>query len=173
MKKEELDKLLGELAESSVEPVRAGLAEEIKQQIPHVLTPVSKGRDRVNIIIDLRINKLAAAAVIIITMILLAGVLRPGGVGEGGLYQDGKMLVKHVLGRGGVDGSQYQHLAAPHKESAFYGGDIDMDDSESILMQWKLEDGRYKVIFADSRVRTVEADEMIRLLSRMLEKREK
>ena len=106
-------------------------------------------------------------------MILLAGVLRPKGVGEGGLYQDSKMLVKYVLGGGKTDGSQYQHLAAPHKESVFYGDEIDMADSESILMQWKLEDGRYKVIFADSRVRTVEADELIRLLSRMLEKRKK
>ncbi len=42
-----------------------------------------------------------------------------------------------------------------------------------VLMQWKLSDGRYVVIFGDGREREVGAGELIKLQARMLQKRAK
>ena len=94
---EKLEKLLNELANAAKEPVSPDLAEEIKRRIPHRLTPHRAGRDAVNIIIDFRINKLTAAAVIIITMVLLATLL--GGRDSAGddIYHDSTMLIKYLL----------------------------------------------------------------------------
>jgi hypothetical protein len=80
VREEKLGKLLNELADATAGPVHPYLAEEIKHQIPQQLSPHKGGIDTVNIIIDLRISKLAAAAAIIITMILFANFF--GGISK-------------------------------------------------------------------------------------------
>ena len=105
MKEEKLGKLLNELSESTAEPVRPGLAEDIKRQIPHRLM-AHKGRmNTIKIMIDLRIGKLTAAAAIIITMFLLANFFSGRDSTGDGVYRDSKLLIRYCLaGAGERDG---------------------------------------------------------------------
>ena len=180
MREEKLGKLLNELAERTAEPVRPGLAEDIKHRIPHRLMPHRGGMDTINIIIDLRVSKLAAAAAIIITMILLASFLGGRDSTGNGIYQDGKLLAKYLLsgigiGRGDVSAgrSKYEYLVQQGKDVTYYGDSIDPGDSNAVLMQWKLCDDKYRVIFGDLRAGEVTAEELIKLQARMLQKKVK
>lgn len=181
MREERLKKLLSELAERTAEPIHPGLAEDIKRNIPHSLL-LHKGRmDTVNIMIDLRISRLAAAAVIIITMILLANFLGGRDLTSNGIYQDSKLLVKYCLGGAGAGRSDvlegmsefYEYLVHQGKEVVYYGDSIDPADRDAVLMQWKVSDGKYKVILGDLRAKTVSAEELIKLQARMLQKKTK
>ena len=178
MREEKLKKLLNELAERTAEPVHPGLAEDIKRQIPHSLQR-RRGMNTINIMIDLRISKLAAAAAIIITVILCASFL--GGrdsIGDG-IYQDSKLLVKYCLGgesasRGDVLAGMskfYEYLVHQGRDVVYYGDSIDPEDNNAVLMQWKLSDGKYKVIFGDLRAKIVSAEELIKLQARMLQRK--
>ena len=62
----EIKELLNQLTVATTEPVPPALGENIKRQIPHRLSPHWVGRDTISIIVHLKINKLAAAAAIII-----------------------------------------------------------------------------------------------------------
>lgn len=164
MEEERLGKLLNQLAERTAEPVRPGLAAEIKQHIPERLPHHRKGLDTINIVIDLRIGKLAAAAVVIITLIVLANLQ--------GIYQDGKLLARHLL----TEPRESEILAerAKHLTSRGIGVVIydhaDAEDSNSVLMHWKLPDGSYRVVFSNFREEEVSAEELIELQARMLQK---
>jgi len=176
MREDELKKLLNELSDATAEQVHGGLAEEIKHQIPDRLVPHRGGMDTINIIIDLRISKLAAAAVIIITMILLAHLFGGRDLTSGGIYQDSKLLARYLLGGGSVGRSD--ELASmsklyEHRDAAYYGDSIDPEDGNAVLMHWKLSDDKYRVIFGDLREMEVSAEELIKLQSRMLQKRAK
>jgi hypothetical protein len=178
MKDEKLDKFLNALAEGTLEPVRPGLAEEIKERIPSRLTPHRKGIDTINIMIDLRVSKLAAAAAIIITMLLLANFFGNGNSPGADIYQDSKLLLRYCLkGRdqhqddivAGISRLR-EYLVKQGKEVVFYGYGADLEDSNSVLMQWRLSEGRYRVILGDLREVEVSADELIELQARMLQK---
>ena len=180
MKKEEkFNNLLNQLEQATTEPVRPGLADDIKNQIPHRLIP-HRGIGNINIIIDLRISKLAAAAVIIITMIICANFFAGKDFSAQGIYQEGKLLVKYLFGAGDASKdkvfsgkAEYQKLLSRGKEVYYYGDIIDTQDSNSILIQWKMADGNYRVIFANLRAETVTPQQLIRLQARMLEKKDK
>jgi hypothetical protein len=180
VREEKLGKLLNELADATAEPVYPHLAEDIKHQIPQQLSPHRGGMDTVNIIIDLRISKLAAAAAIIVTMILFANFFGGQSPADGGIYQNGKLLLKYCLGDIGTNRSnvltaksRYEYLAQRVKDVVYYGDSVDPQDSNAVLIQWKLSDGQYKVIFGDLREKTVSAEELIRLQARMLQKKAK
>jgi hypothetical protein len=180
VREEKLEKLLNELADATAGPVHPHLAEDIKHQIPQQLSPHRGGMDTVNIIIDLRISKLAAAAAIIVTMILFANFFGGQSPADGGIYQNGKLLIKYCLGGIGTDRSnvltaksRYEYLAQRVKDVVYYGDSVDPQDSNAVLIQWKLSDGQYKVIFGDLREKTVSAEELIRLQARMLQKKAK
>jgi len=178
---EKLEKSLNELADATTEPVHPHLAEDIKHQIPQQLSPHRGGRDTVNIIIDLRIGKLAAvAAAIIVTTILCANLLRSRSPESDGILQDSKLLIKYCLG--GIDAqgsnvsaakSRYEHLAQIGKDVVYYGDSVDTADSNAVLIQWRLSDGKYRVVFSDLRERTVTAEELIKLQARMLQEKAK
>ena len=174
MKEENLENLLNELAESTAEQVRPGLAEDIKQQIPHRLAAHRGGMNTVNIIIDLRISRLAAAAAIIIAMLLLASFFS-GRDSTGGIYQESKLLMRYLLGTGKNSALTarltYEHLVEKGIDVVYYGDSIDRQDSNAVLMQWKVSEGRYKVLFSDLREREVSAEELIELQARMLQKK--
>ena len=180
MNEEKLEKLLNELADAAAEPAPSYLAEEIKHQIPQQLSPHRGGLDTVNIIIDLRVSKLAAAAVIVLTMVVFANFFGGRSPADGGLYRNGKLLVKYCLGgmgaeRGNVAAARarYDYLVQTGKDALYYGDSIDPSDNNAVLIQWKVSDGQYKVVFGDLREETVSAEELIRLQGQMLQKRAK
>ena len=176
MEKEGLKELLNELAGVTAEQVRPGFNEEIKRQIPQQLSPHKGGTDTIHIVINLRISKLAAAAVIIITILLCASLF--GGrdwISEG--IVDGVRDSLAWLGASRADvlavRSKYEDLIRQGKHVVYYGDSIDPGDNSAILMQLKLPDGKYRVVFGDGSTTIVNAEELIELLSRMLQKRTK
>ncbi|OHB54631.1 MAG: hypothetical protein A2173_06120 [Planctomycetes bacterium RBG_13_44_8b] len=175
MEEKQLEKALNELAKVTAEPVRPGLSEDIKQQIPHNLNPHRRGMDTINIIIDLRINKLAAAAIIIATMILLANLFGWRDSYGNSIYQDSKILVAYLL-RGKAEKStlstvkaRYEYLLEKGEKAVFYGDKANFTNDNEVLLQWKLPDGNYTIITSDLKEKTVSPEELIELLSRMLQ----
>jgi hypothetical protein len=176
MEQEKIKELLNELADVTAEPVRPGLGEEIKNRIPKELAPHKSGTDTIHIVINLRISKLAAAAVIIITIILCAGLF-------GGRDWTSDRIVDGIrdslawLGAGRADvlavRSQYEDLARQGKNVVYYGDSIQPGDSRAVLMQLKLPDDSYRIVFADGSTKIVNTEELAELLSRMLQKRTK
>lgn len=174
---DKLKKSLNELAERTAEQTRPRLAEDIKRRIPHRLVRHRGGLDTINIIIDLRVNKLTAAAVIIIAMILLAHFFSSRDTPGDSIFRDSKMLVKYILGArvGGSDllavRSRYDSLVEKGEQAVYYGDKADLKDSNAVLVQWKLSDGRYKIISGDLQEKTLSADELIKLQADMLKNR--
>lgn len=178
MKEEKLEKLLNELTDRAAEPVRPGLAEDIKHRIPHKLMQ-HRGMDTINVMIDLRISKLASAAVIIIAVVLWANFFSGRDSTGESIFKDGKLMVEYFLG--GSDRSSdleavskfYEYLIGSGKEVVYYGDSIDPTDSNALVMQWRLPSGEYRVIFGDLREGTVSAEELIKLQAQMLQKKTK
>jgi len=176
MGKEELKELLNKLPDVTTEPVPQRLGEDIKRQIPPRLSPHRVGMDTINIIIHLRINKLAAAAAIIITIIFCATFLG-GRDSTGGVLQDSMLFIKHwaTADTANISAlrSRYEHLLGRGEDVVWYGDRLDPKDSGAVLMQRKLADGKYEVMFVDRREREVNAEELIQLLTKMLQKKTK
>jgi len=176
-KEEELKELLNKLPDVITEPVPQGLGEDIKRQIPHRLSPHRGGINTINIIIDFRINKLAAAAAIIITIIFCATFLGGRDSAGGSVLQDSMLLIKYWGAADtsdiSVGRSKYEYLLQRGKDVVWYGDWLDPKDSGAVLMQRKLPDGKYEVMFVDGSEREVDAEELIQLLTRMLQKKTK
>ncbi len=178
MRDEQLQELLGRLAEYTAEPAPAGLAENIRQQIPTRLVRHRINWETVNIIIDLRLNRSVAAAIIVLAMLLWASFLSGWYAGPEAVYQDSKLLLKYSIagekiGRSEVLASLedfYKQLARQGKEVSYYGPPADLDDRNLLLMHWKLPDGNYRVIFNDLSSRIVTPAVLIRLQAYMLER---
>ena len=159
------------------EPVPHGLGEDIKRQIPHRLSPHRVGMDTINIIIDLRINKLAAAAAIIITIVLCATFLGDRDSTGGNVLQDSMLLIKYLGAADTSDistiRSKYEHLLQRGEDVVWYGDWLNPKDSGAVLMQRRLADGKYEVTFVDGHEQQVNSEELIKLLARMLQKKTK
>ena len=177
MKEEQINELLNELGRRATETVRPGLGEEIKQRIPHRLSRHKIGWDTVNIIIDLRLSKSVAAAAIIITMILLLNLFGGRDLTSGGIVKDGMLLINYWRGAGEdhvlIARSKYEHLLDRGENVIWYGDSIDVKDANSALMQRKLPDGKYELTFPDGHEKQVDSEQLVKLLTRMLEKRTK
>ncbi|MGD2094581.1 MAG: hypothetical protein PVH77_06205 [Phycisphaerales bacterium] len=175
--KKELKELLNELTEKTVEPVRSGLHEEIKNQIPVKLPPHKGGLDSIKIIIDLRINKLTAAAAIITTIIFCATFLGDKHQIAGGILQDNILLLKYWGGDHESNISagkiKYEYLLSRGEEVAWYGNIVNQRDNNSVIIQHKLQDGRYEIFFIDGREKTVNSEELVQILTEMLQKKTK
>jgi hypothetical protein len=176
MSEEKLEKLLNELGRRIAGHARPGLAEDIKNQIPHKLIPHRGGLDTISIIIDLRVSRVAAAAVIIVAMVLLSSFLGARNSPGGSVYKDGKLLLKYCLGNTGASQlsagrSVYEHLVRQGRDVVYYGDSFACEDGNTVLMHWKLGDGEYGVMFTDLHTRTVSAEELINLQAQMLQKR--
>jgi hypothetical protein len=180
MEEEKLKKLFSELAEKTTESVRPGLCDDIKEQIPHRLIPHRKGMDTINIIVDLRISKLTAAAAIIITLILCANFLGVRASTGGGIFNDGVLMMRYFLTGARVSESdlsaarlKYEQLVNQDREAVYYGEGIDRYDSNAVVLHWKVSEGEYRVMFADTREKTVSSEELIKLQAEMLQKKRK
>jgi outer membrane lipoprotein-sorting protein len=62
-------------------------------------------------------------------------------------------------------GTFYMTLVQDKKDPAYYGAQVTPEDTDAVLMRWKMDDGRYKVIFADLTVEEVTAEELVELES--------
>jgi len=174
MTEEKIEQLLHELGRQTVEPVRPGLAEEIKLHIPPKLHRHRIGWDTVSIIIDLRLSKSAAAAAIVVTMILLLNLFGAHDQAGGGILRDSVLLIKYWGGAGRTDisviKSKYEHLLERGANVTWYGDRANPKDRGAILMQQRLSEGQYIITFVDGSERQADSDELIRLLGRMLQK---
>ena len=172
----DIKELLNKLSDATTEPVPPALAEDIKRQIPAKLPHHWAGMDTINIIVHLRINKLAAAAAIIIT-IIICGTLLGGRDSNSGVIQDGMLFIKHWARAGNTDISaikqRYDRLRDRGEDVVWYGDHISKKDISTILMQRKLPDGKYQIMFIDGREKHVTSEELIPLLSRMLQNKTK
>ena len=177
MKEEQINELLNELGRRVTEPVRTGLGEEIKQRIPHRLSRHKIGWDTVNIIIDLRLSKSVAAAVLIVTMILLLNLFGGRDSTGGGIIKDSMLLIKYWGGAGedniSISRSRYEHLLSRGENVIWYGNSVEIKDVNAVLMQHKLPDGKYELTFVDGHVEQVNSEQLVNLLTRTLEKRTK
>ena len=172
----DIKELLNKLSDATTEPVPPALGEDIKRQIPHRLSHHRVGMDTINIIIHLRINKLTAAAAIIITIVICATFLG-GRDSTGGVLQDSMMFIKYwaTADTAGISAikSRYDRLRGRGEDVVWYGDRITSKDSSIVLMQRKLPDGKYEVMFVDGHQKQVTAEELIPILSRMLQKKAK
>ena len=173
MEKERLKEALNELANLTKEPVRPGFSEEIKHNIPQTLSHYKHSTDTIHIAINLRISKVAAAAVIIITILLCAGLF-------GGRDWTSSGIIAGIrdslagLGAGRADvlavRSKYEDFARQGIIVVYYGNSIDPKQSNTVIMQMKLSDTEYRVVFADGSTTIVNVEQLVELLSRMLQK---
>jgi hypothetical protein len=179
-----IEDLLRAVARHDIERARPGLAQEIKNRIPRRLIPHRS--DLIGLIAGLRINRFAAAATILLTLLVVGGLL--GGreaVGKQ-MFEDSKLLLQYTLGGKNAGRAQVldrlmdfrNDMAAQGREVVCYGSQANLDDRCALLMYWKLsddEDGedKYGIVLGDLSTRTVSSDMLIRLQSYMLEKQVK
>ena len=57
----------------------------------------------------------------------------------------------------------YAGLVIENKEPAYYGSKVTAEFPHAVLMRWKIEDGKYRIIFADLTARDVTAGELAEL----------
>ena len=173
---QKVENLLKKLAGLTEKDPPENLAKDIKKQIPNSINNQKK-HDTINIMIDLRISKLTAAAAIIITMLVFFGIYSDNNSGSG-LYQESKILLNYILGpankkeHSGYTAwhNYYKQLKKEGKQAYYFGDRIELDDPNAILMYWKDANDQYRVIYGDLRVTTVKQDQLIHLQSEMLRK---
>ena len=56
-----------------------------------------------------------------------------------------------------------KNLGQVHKDVAYYGNEVSAQDFDRVLLRWRLEDGRYRVIYGDLRADTVTAGQLAEL----------
>jgi len=178
MDKQRIETLLQELAEQPVGDYRPGLAQDIKSQVPPRLHP-HRGLDTINIIIDLRISRVAAAVVIIGTLLFFARFFHRRQGGEP-LYEDLRLVLEYLPGQGYSRAETLSRAAMLHaqllergKQATYLGPACDFQNPNAVLMYWPTEEGRYAVVFSDLRMRTLSPEMLIRLQSAMIEDRPK
>lgn len=177
MEKDKIEELLKELGRRTSEPVRPGLCDEIKHQIPQRLIRHKISWDTISIIIDLRMSKSTAAAAIIIAMILMLNIFGSRYSTETGILKDSVMLLRYWSGQPEFDISagrmKYEYLRNRGEDVVWYGDKINetnQKDSNTILIQRKLPEGGYEITFIDGRQQKLNSEELVSLLSRMVQK---
>ena len=57
----------------------------------------------------------------------------------------------------------YETLVEENKDPVYYGETVGPDDTDKVLLRWKLDDGQYRVIFGDLSIRNVTPEELAEL----------
>jgi hypothetical protein len=174
-----IEDLLKALAEHGIERARPGLDQEIKARIPYRLT--SHRMDTINIIVDLRISRVAAAAAILLAMLIIGSFFGGRDAAGARMYEDSKLLLRYTLVGENACTAEFlgnlarfrDELVAQGREVVFYGSQAKLNDPCAVIMHWKLPDGRYGVILGDLTTRTVSARTLITLQDHMLQGRMK
>jgi hypothetical protein len=172
--KDKIKDLLRAFAARGIESPRSGLAQELKNRIPHRL--ICHRMDTISIIVDLRISRIAAAAAIVVALLLGASFFGGREAISGDVYRDGKLFLKYTLrGENAYRGEFSDTLAtfrdalvAKGRDVVYYGDRVKSDDPHVILMHWKLSDDKYGIILGDLSARTVHARTLVRLQAHML-----
>jgi len=179
MRTREIEDHLRTLGECGFDRARPGLAQKIRSQIPGRLIP--HRMDLVGMFAELRINRLAAAAVILLALLVTGSFF--GGASAVGtqMYQDSKLLLQYTLAGDNACKSRIlsnlmqfrDDMASQGREVVFYGDQVNLNDRYSIVMHWKLSDDRYGVVLGDLSARTISSEMLIRLQTYMLQERTK
>lgn len=179
MGKHRIDGLLKALAAHGIERARPGLGQEIKNRIPHRL--IAHRMDTINIIVDLRISRLAAAAAIVVALLVIGSFFGARDAAGMQMYEDGKLFLRYTLGGENACTAQLlgnlghfrDELVAQGREVVYYSDQVKPNDRCAVVMHWKLSDDRYGVIFGDLTARTISAKTLITLQAHMLQDRTK
>ena len=174
-----IEDLLKTLAERGIERARPELGQEIKARIPSRLIP--HPMDTINIIVDLRISRVAAAAAILLAMLLIGGFLGGRDAAGAKMYEDSKLFLRYTLGGENACRAEFlgnlaqfrDELAAQGREVVYHGDQANLNDHCTVIMHWKLSDDKYGVILGDLTARTVSARTLITLQDHMLQGRPK
>ena len=173
MEQEKLESLLRKLAKQTEEYVRPTLADDIKQRIPHPLMHHRGGLDTIRIIIDLRVNRLATAAVIILTMFICVNIYRDKSVPLSRLYDDTKVVANFMLGHISADNrisrTEYERLVPEGTKYVYYGQASNPVDGNAVIMHWRIPNGNYRIRFGNLRVKTVSPQELIDIQVQMIQ----
>jgi len=156
-----LEELLQELGRRGTEPAPQGLAERIKRQIPDRLMAQRWGRDTVNIMVHLKISRVAAVAAIVVTLIVFGGFFGRGS----GWYQGIEDLFSRQDRSAAGLAKVYQEMASNGVEVVYYEQNANSKDPTLILMYWKLPEGDYRVVFTNGRVVLASAEQLVKLQS--------
>jgi hypothetical protein len=57
----------------------------------------------------------------------------------------------------------YKTLVDENKDPAYYGKTVGPDDTNKVLLRWKLDDGQYRVIFGDLSIKNITGEELAEL----------
>ena len=57
----------------------------------------------------------------------------------------------------------YRTLVDENRDLAYYGETVGLDDTNKVLLRWKLDDGRYRVILGDLSIKNVTSEELAEL----------
>jgi hypothetical protein len=176
MKRDRVEIMLGELGQATGQAVGGDLGDRLKAGIPQELRPHRGGMDSINIIIDLRVSRLAAAAVIVGATLLFAtffGSRDP----EAGLYSDSKAIIEYLSRANELSVGAVAAVSAAKdagtlddREFVIYGERSGSGDSNDLLMHWKIGEGKYRVMFSDKHTDTVDSEELIRLQAGMIQR---
>jgi len=165
MEHEKLESLLRELGKQTEEYVRPTLADDIKHRIPHPLMHHRGGFETIRIIIDLRVNRLATAAAIILTMFLCLNIYRDRSVPLSSLYDDTKVVAQFMLGHidteNSISRAEYERLVPEGTKYVYYGQATNPVDGNAVIMHWRLPSGNYRIRYGNLRIKTVSPQELI------------
>jgi hypothetical protein len=172
--KETQDKLR-DLAQCIAEPIPTELGEKIRRRIPRRLHH-HWGKDAVNIIIHFRISRLTAVITILLTLVACWILFGPSDRGDTPLYRE-------IIGMDWLPGedadydvvrsavqTRYRWLIEQGYEAEYYGDIIDFQNDEDMVLYWRIDEERYRVIFADLKPRIVSAKELVHLQTQMLKR---
>ncbi len=150
-----LEDLLRELGRREVEPAPQALGERIKHHIPIRHGAYGWGRGPINIMVHLKISRMAAVVAIVLSLIVFGGFFSSHSWSDAEWYQDIRSMVRNALGEGGseVDLARvYEDLANSGVEVEYFERNANSQDPTLILMYWKLPEGDYRVVFSNGRV---------------------
>ena len=162
--RKDIERMLDNFAENGFEKPRRGLLQEIKDRIPVRLA--SHRLDTINIIVDLRINRVAAAAAIVFVVILAGAYF-----GVRDMMNDGASVIRYALdgeeiSRAKTLDNLSQFLTSQGRQVIYSANREALKDPDTILMFWRQDpnEGTYGVIFGDLSTRVVNGEELMDLL---------
>jgi hypothetical protein len=164
-----LEDLLLELGRRTGEAAPAGLGERIRHHIP--VRHTSGWGNGINIIVHLKISRMAAVAAIVLSLIVFGSLFSSKSWLETEWVQDIRSTLRDTLGTGGakVDlAKMYQDLSNSGVEVVYFERNANSLDPTLVLMYWRLPEGDYRVVFSNGRVTRATPEMLIGLQAQMI-----